>query len=670
MGTELLAVGVVGESGTTMAIKAGGASDDIEFQNSSGTKIAAIDVSASALVADLLNEATTDAGVTIEGILMKDDIVAANTINEKTADTGVTIEGILLKDDIIAVDIINEATADTGVTIDGVLMKDDEINVDTINQKTADTGVTIEGVLLKGDAVYVDNIAEDTTDAGVTIEGILMKDSIVAADTINEKTADAGVTIEGILLKDSIVAADTINEKTADAGVTIEGNLLKDNQFKPGTSGIDADGRNISNLNNLSAKTSTNIIVTLGDSAGSTGIQFYDADSNEVFSVNSDGDVTSKIPGGATVWSLVPDAGITCSIDLTLSGGATIKGVPAPSEDGDVASKSYVDGVAAGLDPKESCLAATTEALSTFVAAGSGVGKTLEAPTTASSFNTIDDITLAVDDRVLVKDGGPNGTPNIDNGIYTVTVLGNDSDTKFKLTRATDFDGSPAGEVSGGNFTFIEQGTAAAGKGYVVVFDGNITVDTDAIAWTQFSQAAAYTAGDGISIKSGEIAVELGSTNPGLEFVAGELAVLPDPDGPVTLGAAGVNIALGESLGLNDDDEINFVPKDGAGIQSTDEGAYLLWGDAAGQNQQKADTETVTDASSGNVTFTSPFGNSVTPVIIAIPRFTSAPGTIPAICVHSVDATGFTWKSTGNFTGFIDWVAINNTTDLSDFVVP
>ena len=96
---------------------------------------------------------------------------------------------------------------------------------------------------------------------------------------------------------------------------------------------------------------------------------------------------------------------------------------------------------------------------------------------------------LATGDRVLVKNQGTAS----ENGIYVVQSSG-------APVRATDFDG--AGEVSGGAFTFVEEGITNADAGFVVTSNGAITVGTDAITWAQFSGAGSITAGDGLT-KSG-----------------------------------------------------------------------------------------------------------------------------------------------------------------------
>ena len=106
----------------------------------------------------------------------------------------------------VSTDTISEKTAAAGVTIDGVLLKDSAVTTDTINEKTAAAGVTVDGVLLKDSAVNTDTINEKTSAAGVTIDGVLLKDSAVTTDTINEKTSGAGVTIDSVLIKDGTVA--------------------------------------------------------------------------------------------------------------------------------------------------------------------------------------------------------------------------------------------------------------------------------------------------------------------------------------------------------------------------------------------------------------------------------------------------------------------------------
>jgi len=174
---------------------------------------------------------------------------------------------------------------------------------------------------------------------------------------------------------------------------------------------------------------------------------------NTISSTNTDGDIVFDPNGTGTI--NVSSARITNLADPT---GAQ-----------DAATKAYVDATRSGLDVKDSVRAATT------------------ANITLSNTQTIDGIALSVGNRVLVK----NQDTASENGIYVVA--------SGAWTRATDADNSPAGEVTSGMFTFVEQGTVNADSGWVLTTDGAITLDTTALTFVQFSGAGQITAGDGLS---------------------------------------------------------------------------------------------------------------------------------------------------------------------------
>jgi len=118
------------------------------------------------LLTDTISEETTNAGVTIDGVKLKDSQVNTDQINEKTANAGVTIDGVKLKDSQPYCDVINEKTAGSGVTVDGVLLKDSQVSTDQINEKTANAGVTVDSVLLKDGQVEVSGHIQGTTGNG------------------------------------------------------------------------------------------------------------------------------------------------------------------------------------------------------------------------------------------------------------------------------------------------------------------------------------------------------------------------------------------------------------------------------------------------------------------------------------------------------------------------
>ena len=171
---------------------------------------------------------------------------------------------------------------------------------------------------------------------------------------------------------------------------------------------------------------------------------------------------------------------------LTLGGLTTVTVTQDPTAALDLATKQYVDAVAQGLDPKASCVAATT------------------ANITLSGTQTIDGVALIAGDRCLVKDQ----TLSQNNGIYLVAA--------GAWTRATDMDSWA--EVPGA-FTFIEQGTTWADTGWVCTSNAGGTLGTTPITWVQFAGAGSYTAGTGLTLTGTQfsltvpVTVALGGTN-------------------------------------------------------------------------------------------------------------------------------------------------------------
>ena len=248
---------------------------------------------------------------------------------------------------------------------------------------------------------------------------------------------------------------------------------------------------------------------------------------------------------------------------ILFGAGTKIGITDAPTSNTDLANKAYVDSLATGLDPKASVRVATTAVLSGTMIADNGTPATGERAynTTAKTITwfatqgptTIDGVTLANGNRILVKNetatSGPSaGEGRIYNGIYERT-------SQDVWTRASDQDGTPSNEVSGGNYTFVEVGSTEINKGYVLQGDGILTLQTDNLIWVQFSSVAALTGGAGIAISSNEINVEL-DTVSGLEFdtggAAGKLRVNSDNTtgaavAPVSVTANGVGVSIDNS---------------------------------------------------------------------------------------------------------------------------
>ena len=174
-----------------------------------------------------------------------------------------------------------------------------------------------------------------------------------------------------------------------------------------------------------------------------------------------------------------------------------ITGLADPTADADAANKGYVDGVAQGLDVKDSVVATTTAngTLSTAFANG----------------QSIDGVTLQTGDRILIK----NQSTASQNGIYNVNASGAPS-------RATDM---ATGANAAGAFVFVEQGTTNAENGFVCTSDtGSAVVGTNNLTFAQFSGAGQIIAGDGLDKSGNTLSVDL-KANGGLVIESTELAL-------------------------------------------------------------------------------------------------------------------------------------------------
>ena len=227
-----------------------------------------------------------------------------------------------------------------------------------------------------------------------------------------------------------------------------------------------------------------------------------------------------------------PSANTNMTGTLTFNGVATITGLPSPVNSSDVANKSYVDGIAAGLSWKEACQAATTANLTATFVNNGGTGDTLTNSGTQAAF-VVDGYTASVNDRIVVK----NQTTTYENGVYVVTSIGSTT-TNWVLTRSTDFE--TAAEAAGAA-VFVENGTTQANTQWVQI-DTVTTFDSSPIVFTQLSGTSAgvssLTASTGISVSQTTGAVTV--TNTGVTSIAGTAGniIASGPTGSVTLNLA------------------------------------------------------------------------------------------------------------------------------------
>jgi hypothetical protein len=196
-----------------------------------------------------------------------------------------------------------------------------------------------------------------------------------------------------------------------------------------------------------------------------------------------------------TVTSNVGNIILNPSVVVTLS-NKRISDLANPTQNQDAATKIYVDNIAQGLSVKQSCRLGTAAALPAYNYNNgtAGVGATITGLVNGQL--SVDSVPVVVGYRILVKD--EIGASQVVNGIYVVTVVG-DAGTPYVLTRSSDFDNTPEGEIPG-SFTFVKDGVINADTGWVCTTNSPVVVGTTPIAFTQFSGAGSYTAGSGLTL--------------------------------------------------------------------------------------------------------------------------------------------------------------------------
>jgi len=365
----------------------------------------------------------------------------------------------------------------------------DNVGTDTAtsgNMMVAD-GTDWDSVAMSGDVTMtgagVTSIGSDKVQAaelGVTAGAATASRALVVDSNkdINLGTGDVTATN----LTGSIQTASQGNITTLGSltGLTVAG----DATIADGTNDFDIashDGSNGLKLGGVLVTADSGEINVLDGATAGTAVasKALVVDANKDINLGS-GDITATNVTGTlqtaaqtNVTTVGTLDGLAVSASQTVTMGANrVTNVADPSQAQDAATKAYVDAVKTGLDVKDSVRVATT---------ASG--------TLASAFDnasTVDGVTLATGDRIFLK----NQSTASENGIYTVNASG-------APTRATDFDASS--EVSGGTFTFVEEGTTNADSGWVVTNNGDVTVGTTGLTFAQFSGAGQLTAGTGMT---------------------------------------------------------------------------------------------------------------------------------------------------------------------------
>jgi hypothetical protein len=473
-----------------------------------------------------------DTQITFEGATA-DSFETTLTVVDPTADRTITIP------DITGTLI---TTGDTGTVSATMLASDSVTTVKILNANVTAAKLASDSVetakIVDANVTNAKLAADSVTTAKITDANVTA--AKLAADSVETvKIKDANVT-EAKLASNSVtnakIADSAVNTaEIADVAVTTA--KIADLNV---TTGKLADGAvttaKITDANVTAGKLAADSVETAKivdqavTSAKIANDTIVDADINSAAAI-----AQSKISGLTTSLSeKLATAGGTMSGAIAM-GTNKITGLGDPTSAQDAATKAYVDSAAQGIDWKASVRAATTAAVT--LASGLENG------------DTLDGVTLATGDRVLVK----NQATGSENGIYVVKASG-------APDRSTDAD--TGAELTSNCAVFVEEGTVNADQGYTLTNNGSITIGTTALTFTQFTGLGQIIAGTGLDKNGNTLDIDStvttndgtqtltnksisGSTNTitNVSLTSGVTGTLPVANGGTGITSLGTGIA-------------------------------------------------------------------------------------------------------------------------------
>jgi len=409
-------------------------------------------------------------------------------------DTSITFEGSTADDYETTLTVV-DPTADRTITLP---------NVSGTVVTSGDTG-TVTATMLASDSVTTVKI----TDANVTaaklatdsVETAKIKDANVTAAKLAADSVETAKILDSNVTAAKLAADSVTTSKILDANVT-DAKLASNSVTNAKIADSAVDTAEIANSAVTASKLATDSVETTKIKDSNVTAVKLATDSVETAKIKDLNVTEAKIAEGAVTSAKIANdtivdadinsaaaiaqskiANLTTDLaaKLALAGGTMtgaiamgtnkITGLGTPTDGTDAATKNYVDSAAQGIDWKASVRAATTAAIT--------LASDLE------NGDTLDGVTLATGDRVLVK----NQSTGSENGIYVVKASG-------APDRSTDAD---AGSELTSNFAvFVEEGTVNADQGYTLTNNGSITIGTTALTFTQFTGLGQIIAGTGL----------------------------------------------------------------------------------------------------------------------------------------------------------------------------
>ena len=417
-------------------------------------------------------------------------IVLGGTLNVSSGGSGAnTLTGYLVG---------NGTSAFTAVaTIPNSGLTNSSITIGSTTVSLGGTITTFAGTSISGATNALSAIPNSSLDnSAITINGSSV--SLGGSVTVTATASNAltiGTGLSGTSYNGSAAVTIAIDSTVA----TLTGAQTLTNKTISGASNT---------LTNIGNGSLSNSSVTIGSDSLSLGGTL--ATLNGV-SISGSANTLTNIANASLTNSSVTVGTTAISLggsSLTLGGLTSVAVTQNPTTDYELATKQYVDNlVATGTTYHDPVYVESPDTAgnlnATYNNGTAGVGATLTNAGTQVAL-TIDGVLMTVGKRVLIY----NQTNGFENGVYTVTVVG-DGSTNWVLTRATDADsyGSGPDALDQGSTFYVQAGNTGAGELYTCTTVGTITFGTTAITFSQIGTTQIYSAGTGLTLTGTQFSI-------------------------------------------------------------------------------------------------------------------------------------------------------------------
>jgi hypothetical protein len=366
-------------------------------------------------------------------------------------------------------------------------------------------------------------LGSTTLTSGTTITTVAGLTSVTSTSFVGALTGNASTVTNGVYTTDTATVTNTMlagsiaNNKLTNSSVTVNGSSIS----LGGSATVTANTTNAltigTGLSGTSFNGSSAVTVAIDSTVATlTGGQTLtnktiSGSSNTLSNIANASLTNSSITVNGSSISLGGSATVTATATNTLTLGTGLTGtsyngstaVTAAVDTSTIATKSYVDSVAQGLHAHSTVKTATTTTLASLTGttvsySGGAITWTGGNAATGASFNDGTTLTAnnseALADKILVKNEA-SGLGAAYNGVYYVYAA-------RELRRSSD--GDVAADWAGGDFVFVTDGTTYDNTGWVQT-NKVTTLDTDPIAFQQFSGAGTFTADETTLTLSGNV---------------------------------------------------------------------------------------------------------------------------------------------------------------------